>query len=299
MIEELNASHEIAGHVQFREGPGGLPCVRLEGDLSVGDVTLHGGQVIRWAPTGEEPVIWLSERSHFHPDQSIRGGIPICWPWFGDHATNRALPVHGFAHTSSFSVVRSFETPEGGAGVELCLTDSPASHSLWPGAFELRLIVTMGTSLDVELTMQNRSASPATYTAALHTHLQVGAVSEVKIHGLSKTDYLDKVDDFARKREVGIPTIEGETDRVFLDTDADCVVDDPVLDRRLRVAKRGSRTTVLWNPGAAKARAMADFDDEGFRNMLCIESANAFDDRMTLLPEERHTLATTISVEHR
>lgn len=299
MVQELNDQFGIDGRVHFREGPGGLACVRLQSGLSVGDVTLHGGQVIRWAPTGEEPVLWLSERSHFHPDRSIRGGIPICWPWFGDHATAPDMPAHGFARTSPFSVVRSFEAPDGGSGVELRLTDSEASRALWPGAFELRLVVTMGTALDVELTMHNRSEAPATYGAALHTYLQVGAVSEVTVHGLSKTDYLDKVDGFARKREVATPVIDGETDRVFVDTAADCVVDDPVLDRRLRVSKRGSRTTVLWNPGATKARAMADFDDEGFHSMLCIESANAFDDQVELAPGESHALATAINVERR
>jgi len=298
LIDELNKEFGIPGRVDFMAGPGDLSIVRLQSDVSRGDVTLHGGQVIRWAPAGEEPVLWLSERSAFDPSRSIRGGIPICWPWFGDHPIDSQLPAHGFARTSDFSVVRSFANEKKGVGIELSLKDTPSSTPLWPGAFELRLVVTMNASLDVALTMHNRSNDTATYGAALHTYLQVGAASEVKLHGLSKTEYLDKVEDFARKRETATPTIEGEVDRVFLDTTGDCTVDDPVLARRVRVAKRGSRTTVVWNPGPAKARAMTDFDDQGFRDMLCIEAANAFEDRITLAPSESHTLATTISVEH-
>jgi D-hexose-6-phosphate mutarotase len=209
------------------------------------------------------------------------------------------MPAHGFARTSAFSVIRSFKNKDAGTGIELALENSADSRRYWPGEFELRLVITMGMSLDVALTMHNRSDAEATYTAALHSYIQVGAVSDVQVHGLSKTEYLDKVEDFARKREVATPTIKGETDRVFLETASDCVVDDPVLARRVRIAKRGSNTTVLWNPGPAKAREMADFDDEGYRSMLCIESANAFDDAVTLAPGASHTLATTISVEHK
>lgn len=298
MIEELNERYGIGERLRFRSGPGGLTTARIETDDSICEITLHGAQVISWVPTGHDPVLWMSEASHFREDEAMRGGIPICWPWFGDHASDPGLPAHGFARKSSFSVAGTFVAADGGCGIELRLRQSTRSRVHWPDDFSLALIVTAGLSLDVQLTMQNTSASAAIYGAALHTYLRVGDVEQLTIDGLANTDYLDKLEDFARKHQRDAPVIEGETDRVYLDTQATCLVHDPVLKRRLRVAKNGSRTTVLWNPGAEGASAMADFDDEGHRNMLCIESVNAFEDPVALEPGSQHTLGTQISVEH-
>ena len=298
MIEKLNDEFALGDRLRFFAGRGGLTTVRFSTGGSSGEVTLHGAQVTAWAPEGEQPVLWLSESSHFHPEKSIRGGIPICWPWFGDHETDPAQPVHGFARTSRFEVERTYELEDHGCGLELGLSHSPASHSNWPGEFKLSLVVEMGATLDVRLTMKNQSNVATTYGSALHTYLNVGDVEQVTLEGLAGTDFLDKVAAFARKHESGIPKIRGEMDRVFLDTERDCVLDDPVLGRRLRVTKQGSRTTVVWNPGPEKAEAMQDFDDQGFRKMLCVESPNAFDDRVTLEPGQQHTIGTRIGVEH-
>lgn len=297
VIDELNARYGIGDRLRFHSGPGGLATARFETADSIGEITLHGGQVICWTPRGHEPVLWLSETSQFRSDRSIRGGIPICWPWFGEHESDPRKPAHGFVRKSSFSVERTFETANGHCGIELGLTESAGSRAHWPHDFSLSLRVEMGTCLDLQLTMHNTSAIPATYGAALHTYLRVGNAEQVTIDGLADCDYLDKVEGFARKRQIDSPQITGEIDRVYLDHDATCRVRDPVLRRVLNVAKTGSRTTVLWNPGPEKARAMPDFDDEGHVEMLCVESVNAFEDRVTLPPGSRHTLGTHISVE--
>jgi glucose-6-phosphate 1-epimerase len=297
LIDHLNAQYGIGKQLEFRRGPGGLAVVHIETAGSIGEITLHGGQVISWIPTGHEPVLWLSDSSHFDIGQSIRGGIPICWPWFGDHEKDPNLPAHGFARKSEFRVERSFELADGGCGIELGLKQSASSKHQWPHDFSLSLRIAMGASLDVGLTMHNTSSLSATYGAALHTYLRVGSAEQVTIEGLEGSDYLDKVQGFAREYQVSAPEIRGEVDRVYLDSEATCQVRDPLLKRIVRVAKSGSRTTVLWNPGATKARAMADFDDEGYRNMLCLESVNALEDRVTLTPGSRHTLGTQIDVK--
>jgi D-hexose-6-phosphate mutarotase len=297
VIDELNAKHGIGERLHFRSGPGALVIAQIETEESSGEITLHGGHVTSWRPRGQAPVLWMSESSHFHRDKAIRGGIPICWPWFGDHAEDHTKPAHGFARTSMFSVVRTYQLVDGGCGIELGLCEAPETRPLWPDAFSLSLSVEMGTSLSVELTTHNTSSVDATYAAALHSYLHVGDVEQVTVDGLANNLYLDKVDGFVRKLQDKAPTIQGETDRVYLETEEDLVLVDPVLKRRLRVAKRGSRTTVLWNPGAEKASAMADFDDEGYRTMLCIEAANAFDDQFDLTPGSQHTLGTQITVE--
>lgn len=297
MIEELNAQHAIGEWLRFHKGSGGLVTARIETENSSGEVTLHGAQVISWTPTGQEPVIWLSDSSHFRQDKAIRGGIPICWPWFGEHASDPDKPSHGFARTRQFSVERTYQLVDGGCGIELRLCNAKETDNHWPDAFALSLMVEMGKTLSVQLTMHNTSKSEATYGAALHSYLRVGDVEQVTVTGLAKTVYLDKVEGFVRKLQEGAAEIRGETDRVYLETKDALVLVDPVLERKLRITKRGSLTTVLWNPGAEKARAMEDFDDEGYRNMLCIEVANAFDDQIDVAAGDRHTLGTEISVE--
>lgn len=296
MLEQLNSKHSIGERLRFHEGAGGFVTARIETELSSGEITLHGGHVISWTPSEQEPVIWLSDSSYFREDNAIRGGIPICWPWFGEHASDPDKPSHGFARTRLFSVERTYQLVDGGCGIELSLRDAPETNKHWPDAFALSLIVEMGKSLSVQLTMHNTSKVEATYGAALHSYLRVGDIEQVKVTGLAKTVYLDKVQGFVRKLQEGAAEIHGETDRVYLETGDPLVLIDPVLGRQLKITKRGSLTTVLWNPGAEKARAMKDFDDEGYRNMLCIEAANAFDNQIDVAPGAQHTLGTEISV---
>lgn len=297
VIDELNAQHAIGKRLSFRKGSGGLVTIGIETEESTGEMTLHGGHVVSWTPRYQEPVIWMSDTSQFHEDKAIRGGIPICWPWFGDHSSDQDKPAHGFARTSLFSVERTYQLVDGGCGVELTLDSNPEMTALWPDSFKLFLIIEMGRTLSVQLKTENTSKVEATYGAALHSYLRVGDIEQVKVNGLARCVYLDKVDGFVRKTQEGSTTISGETDRVYLKTEDALTLVDPVFKRRLRVAKRGSKTTVVWNPGADKARAMADFDDDGYRSMLCIEAANAFDDQFDLAPGAHHTLGTEISVE--
>ena len=167
-------------------------------------------------------------------------------------------------------------------------------------AFALRYRVTVGTTLHLALEVVNTSPAPFTFEAALHTYLAVGDVEAVAVGGLEGTVYLDKVDAFARKRHGAGPLrLSGETDRVFLGTRARCVVDDPVLGRRVIVDKTGSATTVVWNPGAAKARDIADLEPDDWRRMLCVETANAADDAVTLPVGGRHLISATLAVEPR
>ncbi|MCP5039416.1 MAG: D-hexose-6-phosphate mutarotase [bacterium] len=298
MIDRLNQSHAIDERLRFREGPGELISAQIETAASTGTIALHGAQVLSWTPAGHEDLLWLSGSSPLRADKAIRGGIPICWPWFGNHESDASKPAHGFARTSAFQVRRSFETADG-CGLELALTDSATSRALWPHAFELRVCVEMGTALRVDLEMHNTSDETVCCGAALHSYFRVGDVERIAIEGLSGLEYLDKVEDFARKQQHQAPRIRGETDRVYLAADTPCTVDDPTLDRRLHVDKRGSRTTVLWNPGLQKARSMADFEDAGWRDMVCVEAANAFDDCRELAPGAHHVLGTQIRVQTR
>ena len=300
MIADLNTRFGLGDRLQVVEGRGGLPVIRIRGPRSQGEIALQGGHVASWRPDGHQEVMWQSSLCRFEVGKSIRGGIPICWPWFGDHPTQPDWPAHGYARTSTFAIERSFELGDGEVGVELKLEIPEPTFAYTNHTAELRLLISMGDALEVAMTTTNRGHDSMSCSAALHSYLAVGDVEQVEIRGLDGLEYLDKPDGYARKRQHGSPKIVEETDRIYLqspqDAQRDCEVDDPVLGRTLRIAKRGSRSTVLWNPWHAKALAMADFETPAFRQMLCVEAANAAEDTVEILPGASHTLATMIGV---
>ena len=284
--------------VVVEAGIEGLSRVRVSGARADAELYLQGGHLTRWQPHGVAPVLFLSSRAVYAPGTAIRGGVPVIFPWFGLHATDRRAPTHGFARVCPWRLVSSGLGPDGAVVLELALDDDAATRRVWPPAFTLRYRVSVADTLHLALEVVNASAAPFTFEAALHTYLAVGDVETVAITGLQDTPYIDKVDAFARKRHGAGPLrLTGETDRVFLGTRARCVVEDRALGRRLVLDKTGSATTVVWNPGPGRAREIADLEPDGWRRMLCVETANAADDAVTLPAGERHEMTATLGVE--
>ena len=299
MIDYLNERFALTGKLEFVKGRGGLAAARVESGTCTGEVYLHGAHVTAWRPAGHEEVLWLSGRSRFAAGHPIRGGIPLCWPWFGDDPTGAGRDMHGFARLSPFAVTRTAETEDGGCVVELTLERTPDIHQMWPLDVRLVLTVTFGANLDLQLRMVNHSPDRVSLSAALHTYLRVGDVAGVRVVGLEGCDYVDYVGGLAHKRQDTDLRISGETDRIYLRTANSCRVADASMGRDITVAKSGSHSTVVWNPGPRRAREMAEIDDEGFRHMLCIEAANVAEDIVTLSTGERHCLGTTLGVASR
>ena len=296
-IPALEDRFGIEGEVSFAEGPNGLPVVVVSNTLAMGSLALQGAQLLSWAPHSEEEVIWLSPRARFGPGQSIRGGVPVCWPWFGPHPSEPSFPTHGFARTAPWEVIEVETLEDGSNRLGFRLLRSEAGFAEWPHSTPLEIRHTLGATLEMELRTLNQTPAPITLGEALHTYFSVSDIRQVKIEGLDGCEYLDKTDGRRRKRQSGPVTFSEETDRVYLGTAADCVIDDPGLKRRIRIKKRGSRSTVVWNPWEEKARQLGDFDENGYLRMVCVESANAEDDRVTLAPGEEHRLWVRYSVE--
>lgn len=298
-VDELNERFGIAGQVHLVNGPGDLPQIQIENMHARAVIALQGAHVITFQPHHHQPVLWVSERAIYAPGKAIRGGIPICWPWFGQHPGDPSKPMHGFVRTQRWTVEQTTALADRTTRIELGFTDSPETRRLWPFPFRLQLNVTVGQSLDVELVAQNTGSAAFSYTGALHNYFTVGDVSGVTISGLEDTAYLDKTDEFKRNMQNGPVTISSETDRVYLDTTNSCTIEDPQLRRQIVIAKHGSRTTVVWNPWQEKARAIADFSPNEYTAMVCVETANAGDDIVTVAPGEEQRLHENISVMSR
>ena len=294
--ELLNRRFALPGRLLFRAGPGGIVVAEMDSGQAFARVALLGAQVIHFQRNGGEPVLWLSSASRFHPGEAIRGGIPVIWPWFGAHPDDPGKPAHGFVRTALWNV-RGSTVDDGAVVLRLGLNDDDATRVLWPHPFDLELTVRLGTSLRVGLLSRNPGDLAFVLTQALHSYFSVGDIARTRVTGLEGARYLDKVDAFKSKAQVGPVTIEGETDRIYVDTADECIIDDEANRRRIRIAKSGSRSTVVWNPGPAKAARLADMPDDAYRRMLCVETANAAGDQIKLLPGGEHRLEAEISVE--
>jgi glucose-6-phosphate 1-epimerase len=260
-----------------------------------GDLCEQGGHVTRWAGGGGD-VLFMSRRSRFEPGQAIRGGIPVIFPWFGDDPEQRGRGPHGFARRVPWRSVETTETPAGTRAV-VTLVDDEATRASWPHAFALTLEATFGDMLALALTVANRGDTPFSCETALHTYLTVGDARRVAIRGLERTGYLDKVDGFRRKTEGDAPIVlTGETDRVYLDTAATCLVEDPVRRRVIEIAKDGSRSTIVWNPWETKAARMSDLAADEWTSFVCVESGNVGDAALTIAPGASHTMRVRIAV---
>lgn len=296
-IDVLNRRFGITGHVRFSAGQNGFVIAEIDNIHARATLCLQGAQVLTFQPINHDPVLYLSKAARYTPGKSVRGGIPVCWPWFGPHATDAQKPAHGFARSSLWRIIETAPLNDGATHVVLELEPAPEHRILWPHDARAQLHVSVGQKLMVELVTRNESPRPIQISEALHTYFQVGDIESVKVSGLNGCTYVDKVAGGAPAVQQQAISIHGETDRVYLNTAAECVIHDPGLRRRIRIAKTGSRSTVVWNPWIEKAVKLGDMGDDGFRSMLCVESANALDDTVDIAGGAEHRLGTIIGVE--
>ncbi len=294
-LPALNQQFAVPNAIVIESGINGLPRITIANTLGAAHVYLHGAHVTHFQPAGEQPVLWVSKESNFAEGKPIRGGIPLCWPWFGPHRTDTAKPLHGFARIRSWTIISTAQLSDGRSRVELGLDHDAATLALWPYEFSLRLTVTVGRELEVALTTTNTGRNPFTYDDALHTYFAVADVRQATVEGLDGVAYFDKVAPGGNKVQAGPVTISAETDRVYFAGGPHALV-DAVGKRRIAIATSGARASVVWNPWIAKAKAMADFGDEEWPGMLCVETANCLDVATTLLPGTSHTTAASYRV---
>ncbi len=279
----------------------GLTRLKITTNTCSAELYLQGAHLTQWQPRQHQPVLFLSERSSFTKGKAIRGGIPIIFPWFGARTANSCDPrsdgpAHGFARTSDWQLVSSSMNGEQ-LTLSLALNANEVSQSLGFEQFQVNYKLTIGCELELQLTVENHSAKQICFAEALHTYFLVGDSEQISIEGLAGNEYYDKTDSFKKKRqEETILTLRGETDRPYINTEATVFLHDAVMKRSISVSKSHSKTTVVWNPGAELTAKMADMSAEAWKQMVCIETANALENAITLKPGAVHTMTAKIEV---
>ncbi len=294
-IQQWNQDYGITNQLNFSLGKGDMPIAEISNDLCQASIGLQGAHVLGFQAKGEEALIWMSPEAVFAAGKSLRGGVPICWPWFGPHASDASLPGHGPARTVNWVPIASTANADGSTLISFEMAQSASTVQLCAHQLRVQLHVTMGNSLNLVLETTNLGLSPFTLGQALHTYFSVGDVSQAYIEGLDGCEYIDKMDEGARKQQSGQVNITSETDRIYLGTSKRCEVVDVSMRRKIIIRSDGSASTVVWNPWIETAQKMGDLGQNGYLKMLCVETSNAADDVVSLAAGSTHRLEANYS----
>jgi D-hexose-6-phosphate mutarotase len=296
--ELLDRRFSRGSQIRFGQLGNGLVLAEIDTQHATATVSLHGGHVVSWRPKHQiEPVLWVSKLAKFTPGKAIRGGVPICWPWFGAHPSQTSLPGHGYARITPWEL-KSVETlANGTTELNLSLGKSDLSKLHWQTEVHLELKIAVGVTLEITLTTVNKSDHDVTITEGLHTYFQISDIANIRVLGLEGSDYIDLVNQNERRTQRDPITFDGELGRIFLDNQSTCVIEDPAFNRRIRIEKTGSNSTAVWNPGLTVASKMDDLGAVGWRDMVCVESANVLGNGITLAALKAHTHVAAYDVE--
>jgi glucose-6-phosphate 1-epimerase len=294
-IHALNDRFAIDGVAEIVPGESNLPKIRITIAGAQAEIYLHGAHVTSWKPAGTEDVIFLSKESRFEEGKAIRGGIPVCAPWFRSKADNPQAPAHGFVRTKTWQL-DSIQQEQDTVVVELSTASGEDTKHWWPYEFRLVHRITVGPELKLELVMTNTDTKPQRFEEALHSYHHVGDVEKMRVTGLQGATYLDNTDANREKTQSGDIVMHQPFDSAYLNTTSTLEIEDPVLQRRIQIVKENSHSTVVWNPWESGAKAFVDMGDDEWHDFVCVEACNIISAAVNLAPGAEHTMTVTISV---
>lgn len=296
-IDELDEKFAIEGEVGFAELEGELPFIMVSNKYAEANICLYGAHITDYRTVRSMDYLWLSPTTNFERGKAIRGGIPVCFPWFGPHESNPDLPQHGFARIMDWEVAETATLDAGETMIRLQLKSSGETMKYWPHEFVAEMRFVIGPSLEVALKVTNTSDKEIDYTCALHSYFNISALSNISIEGLQNTAYENQLDGKEYRQEEEVLTISEPLTRHYFDTEAACVINDSVFNNRFRIEKSGSTNTTVWNPGAETSKEIGDMPDKSFESFVCLETVNKRNNAIILAPGESHETVAKISAE--
>ena len=292
-IERLNANFGIQGQVNFETGNGGLPFIHVQNQSASALISIYGGQILSFKPVDEKAdMLFLSKKSLYGDGKAIRGGIPVCWPWFGPDPKGLQRPNHGFVRNHLWEVTGTMTT-ETETKISLQFTESLKHEKTWKQPFTLTLQFSIAKTLVIKLVTENTGGKPFSITQAFHTYFRIGDINQIQVLGLEGCIYFDKLDQGKEKMQTGVVTITDEIDRIYEDIDNHLVLNDPANNRRIEIASENCRTGVVWNPWQ---KAMVDLDERDYQHFVCVETGNIAFDLVQIPPGGENSLITSYKI---
>ncbi len=279
-------------HKQFDNG---FKYIEIKNKQAEAKIALQGAHLFHYKAKDESSLLWLSEATCFEEGKAIRGGIPVCFPWFGKNKDDPSLPQHGFARTQLWMVVLEEEIDDGTTHIQLQLKPNADTLEQWAYLFDVTLDITIGHALNIALNVTNTDTKPFEISTALHTYLSVSNIDNISIKGLENRTYYDALEGKTFIQEGDI-LIQNEVDRVYLNPSEMITLLDG--DAKINLQQEGSNSLVVWNPWIEKSKQMADMTEDGYRSMVCLETSNAREDARVLQPNESHVLRAVFNLDH-
>ncbi|MBN2642593.1 MAG: D-hexose-6-phosphate mutarotase [Victivallales bacterium] len=292
-LNELRNQYQHISSINFSEHEDGMIHINVCNAHASGSICLYGAHVMSFTPAGEEDILWMSTESYRKKGKPLRGGVPLCWPWFGAHPQDESLPAHGLARLADWEFNSASETLESTI-VELKLTSGDYSKKYWSNDFELLYRVSIGKELKLELTTTNTGSADFSIAEALHTYFNISDISNIRVSGFDGCAYTDTLT-CTEEVQQGDITFNAETDRIYHDPAPESVIHDPGKSRKIINLRSNSRSAVMWNPWIAKSQRMPDFGDREYPGMLCVETANVRKNALTIKPGATHSMSAMIS----
>lgn len=297
-IEQLNNAHGINDHLQIRAGLGGFPMIEIVNQTARAVVSLYGAQVLSFRPLDQaEDLLFLSEQSLYRDGKAIRGGIPVCWPWFGPDPKGLQRPNHGFVRNHFWRIAKTEALGVGETRVSLLFNETMKQENTWRQPFQLLLEITVGSRLKLNLTTLNTGDKAFSITQAFHSYFNVGRIQRVSVDGLEGCDYFDKLEQGTQKQQTSkLVRVAEEVDSIYVNVDKPLTISDPVLRRRILINAPNTSTAVVWNPWSKTCKKMSDLANIDYRRFICVEAGNIAFDLIQIQPGERHSLSADYTI---
>jgi glucose-6-phosphate 1-epimerase len=296
-IEQLNTDFGIEGQLKFVRGHGDLPFIEIKNNSATALISIYAAQVLSFQPIdATEDLLFLSEQSCYEVGKAIRGGIPICWPWFGSDPQDVEGLSHGFVRNDYWTVIdvsalSPFETK-----VTLNFTPSNLSDTTWPYDYALELQISIGSELRLELLTRNLGDQAFTITQAFHSYFKVGNIEQVQILGLEGAEYLDKCDEDTQKYQTELLMINAEVDRIYNGLEKTLIIDDTALKRRIEIRSSSHKSTVAWNPWLIRSEEFEDLAADSYQTFMCLETGNVGSNDIELLPYSEYRFSSQFKI---
>ena len=290
----LNKLFGIQKELEFRTIQGNLVSANIKNKFAEATICLYGAHIMSYKPLGEKDLLWMSPKSYYEEGKPIRGGIPICFPWFGPHKTDSKMPLHGCVRLFNWNVIKTRSLSNGETMISLEIVSSEDTKKYWPFDFKAQLDVICGRKLEVNLTIINTDYRSFDYTCGIHSYFNISEISNIKIEGLMGSTYFTTFSEEYKLQDSQYIEVKQEENRRHIDTEADCIIHDAGFKRKILASKRGSKSTVVWNPWTESIKNMHDLPEDGYKSFICIESVNAFNDIISINPGKHHTTSAII-----
>ncbi|ESS66807.1 aldose 1-epimerase [Methyloglobulus morosus KoM1] len=292
-IDQLNISYGIQDRVSFETGNGGFPFIHIQNQSASALISLYGGQILSFKPADEkDDMLFLSKKAIYNDGEAIRGGIPVCWPWFGPDPKGLQRPNHGFVRNNLWTVTAT-TTTDTETKISLRFTENHKKEKTWKQPFTLTLEFSIASTLSIKLITENTGEQPFSITQAFHTYFNVGDINRVQVLGLEGCAYFDKLDQGKKKMQTGIVMIGEEVDRIYEDIRNHLTLNDPTNNRRIEIVSENCRTGVVWNPWQ---KAIIDLDAQDYQRFVCVETGNIAFDLVQVPPSGKNSFLTSYKI---